>query len=541
MSALKEYLEDLHRIRASGIATIERSYYPALDGLFRAVGDGLTPLVAPIHDIQDQGAGHPDFVLEVEDSHDLRAAVEVKGLADDVEEIVRSEQVRRYLTQHDPVLVTNLRDFALTRRGANGHPEIFMRHTLAPDAATFWRTPVHTLVAKHEHDMLDLLTNTLLWDARLTRPRDLARALARYARNALRRLETQDASALAPLRSALADALGLHFTDEHGEHFFRSSLVQTLFYGLFSAWVVWNRQGAPGGEAAFRWKDAGDYLSLPVLRELFESVARPGQLLDLDLSQPLEWAEATLRHASWAGFSAGFDESDAVNYFYEPFLEAYDPDLRDQLGVWYTPREIIRYQVARVDQLLREELGKPLGLADSDVLVLDPATGTGGYPLEVLRVIDATLRKQGVGATRAMQLRRAATRRVFGFEILPAPFVVAHLQLATLLASLGAPLEPNERAGVYLTNALTGWKQADAEQGHFAGFPKLKGEVEAATEVKRSASILVVLGNPPYNGFAGVAEAEEGELIKPYMDGLYERFGIQARWLNDLYVRFFRL
>ena len=550
MSALKAYLEELHRIRGSGLATDERSYYPALDLLFKAAGETLTPPVAPVHEITDQGAGHPDFALQVAGSEDLRAAVEAKGPGVSLDELARSPQVRGYLKQYDPTLITNLRDFALVRRGQDGQPDIFMRATLADSAEALWQAPVAALVRAHEDELTNFLASAMSFTATLTRPRDLAQALARYARVALRRLEGQRGGALNPLRAALADALGLRFTDEQGEHFFHSSLVQTLFYGLFSAWVVWNRAGAPGGPEGFRWREASDQLSLPVLRELFDTIAQPGQLQDLGVRQPLEWAEATLRRTNWGLFTAAFDESDAVNYFYEPFLEAYDPDLREQLGVWYTPREIIRYQVARVDRLLREELGKPLGLADRDVLILDPATGTGGYVLEALRVIDRTLRESGEGATRAMRLRHAATHRVFGFEILPAPFVVAHLQMATLLASLGAPLEPGDRAGVYLTNSLTGWKQAEdltsgqrqvVHQRSIEGFPRLKEEMDAAARVKHSASILVVLGNPPYNGYAGVSEEEEGGLIQPYMDGLYERFDVQARWLNDLYVRFFRL
>jgi hypothetical protein len=554
MSALRAYLEELHRIRGSGVATDEKSYYPALDVLFKAVGETLTPPVAPVHETKDLGAGHPDFLLEVPASHDLRAAVEAKGPGVSLDELARSEQVKRYLTLHDPTLITNLRDFALVRLGKDGQPEIFMRHTLAGSENDLWQTPVAALVRAHERDLTEFLASALSWSATLTRPRDLAQALARYARVALSALEREQGDALTPLRKALEDALGLRFTDEQGEHFFHSSLVQTLFYGLFSAWVVWNRKAGPKADPKeFRWQLASDYLSLPVLRELFETVAQPGKLQDLGVRQPLEWAEATLRRTNWGLFAAAFDESDAVNYFYEPFLEAYDPELREQLGVWYTPREIIRYQVARVDRLLREELGKPLGLADRDVLILDPATGTGGYLLEALRVIDHTLRdpnQGGAGATRAMLLRHAASHRVFGFEILPAPFVVAHLQMTTLLASLGAPLESGQRAGVYLTNSLTGWKQAEdltsgerraVEQKHFEGYPRLKEEVDAAARVKRSASILVVLGNPPYNGFAGVAEEEEQELLAPYYVGLKERFDVQPRAINDLYIRFFRL
>jgi hypothetical protein len=539
MAAVLTYLKHVRIIRESGIASDERSYYPALDGLFNAVGMTLTPKVVAIHDIADQGAGHPDYALQVEQTKDIRAAIEVKPPSDEVEVIMQSEQVRRYLEHYSLTLVTNLRDFALVRFGRNRQVEIIMRYTLAADEATFWRTSSETLARQHQEGLLDFLISVLTWDATITRPKDLADSLARYAREALRRLSRQPSDRLDHLREALSQALGLHFTDEQGEHFFRSSLVQTLFYSLFSAWVVWNRR--LGGEEQFRWREAGDYLSLPVMRELFERIAIPSQLEMLDIRKPLEWAEATLRRTAWEEFTANFDQGDAVNYFYEPFLEAYDPHLREQLGVWYTPREIIRYQVARVDRLLREELQIPLGLADERVIVLDPATGTGGYILEVLRVIDATLEEQGWGAMRGMSLRTAATQRIFGFEILPAPFVVAHLQIATLLADRGASLAPQERAGVFLTNALTGWKREEIAQLVLPTFPALKSEAELAANVKQEKKILVVLGNPPYRGPAGLPEDEEQDLLAPYYVGLTERFGVQARGINDLYVRFFRL
>lgn len=539
MAAVLTYLKHLQIIRESGIASNERSYYPALDGLFNAVGVTLTPKVVAIHDIADQGAGHPDYALQVEQTKDLRAAIEVKPTSTDIEDLMQSEQVRRYLKQYSLTMVTNLRDFALVRLGEDKQVASILRYPLAPDEATFWRTTPEALARQHQEGLTDFLISALTWDATITHPKDLADALARYAREALRRLAQQPTQHLEFLRVALSEALGLHFTDEEGEHFFRSSLVQTLFYGLFSAWVVWNRNYA--GRDEFRWREAGDYLSLPVMRELFERIAIPSQLEMLDIRKPIEWAEATLRRTSWDTFAANFDQGDAVNYFYEPFLEAYDPQLREQLGVWYTPREIIHYQVARVDRLLREELHIPLGLADEQVIVLDPATGTGGYVLEVLRTIDATLEEQGMGAMRGMGLRDAATKRIFGFEILPAPFIVAHLQIATLLADRGARLTPKQRAGVYLTNSLIGWKKEKVKQLVLSEFPALKKEAEAAASVKHDTKILVVLGNPPYRGPAGVAEEEEHDLIAPYYVDLWERFGVQPRGLNDLYIRFYRL
>ncbi len=203
--------------------------------------------------------------------------------------------------------------------------------------------------------------------------------------------------------------------------------------------------------------------------------------------------------------------------------------------------------VARVDTVLREELGIPDGLADPRVNVLDPCCGTGAYLVEVLRHIAATLQAKGEEALLGHDLKRASLNRVFGFEILPAPFVVAHMQLGLLLQQYGAPLSASgrERAGVYLTNALTGWEPPDpgkerVVQLQLAGMPELKEERDAARKVKRDVPILVVLGNPPYNGFAGVSPAEEQGLLEPYKQGLKD-WGITKNYLDDLYVRFFRL
>jgi predicted helicase len=246
-------------------------------------------------------------------------------------------------------------------------------------------------------------------------------------------------------------------------------------------------------------------------------------------------------------FFRQFDEGQAVQYFYEPFLQAFDPDLRKELGVWYTPPEIVRYMVARVDRVLREELNIEDGLANPDVYILDPCCGTGAYLVEVLRYITDTLQENGSGALAMALVKKAAIERIFGFEILTAPFVVAHLQLGLFLQSLGVPLiEDSERVGVYLTNALTGWQPPDEEskqkiQQLQLNFPELNKEREAADEVKRGKPILVILGNPPYNAFAGTSPTEEAGLVEVYKQGLISDWGIKKFNLDDLYVRFFRL
>jgi hypothetical protein len=389
-----------------------------------------------------------------------------------------------------------------------------------------------------EDGLRDFLIGVMKRSAPIVRPRDLADDLARHAREAKRRLQRHDMSALAPLKEAMETALGLHFEGKEGEDFFRSSLVQTLFYGLFSGWMLW-RQSTKNG-TSFDWKDAGDHLALPLIGNLYEEIARPTRLRDLDLREPLEWATTSLNRIVPAEFFKNFDQDHAITLFYEPFLEAFDPHLRKELGVWYTPPEIVKYMVGRVDQLLRSELGIADGLADESVYVLDPAAGTGSYVVEVARRIHQTLTEQGHGALAATKTKKALTTRVFGFEILPAPYVVAHLQLGVLLKELGTKLGPKDRCGVFLTNALTGWEPPKGAKQTLA-FPFLSDEQEAANKIKRSTPILVILGNPPYNGFAGIAQEEEADLIAPYKEGLHKEWGVRKQLMDDLYVRFFRL
>ena len=215
-------------------------------------------------------------------------------------------------------------------------------------------------------------------------------------------------------------------------------------------------------------------------------------------------------------FFKKFEEHHAVQYFYEPFLEAFDPELRKALGVWYTPPEVVEYMIDRVDTVLKQELNLPDGLADQRVFILDPGCGTGSFLVEVLRKIARTLKENGGDALVANDLKRAAMERVLGFEILPAPYVVAHLQIGLLLHSFGSELSQvtNERVSVYLTNSLTGWYNPDEPQKRLI-FPELEQEREAAAHVKRETPILVILGNPPYNTFAGVSTEEEQGSIEP--------------------------
>jgi predicted helicase len=175
--------------------------------------------------------------------------------------------------------------------------------------------------------------------------------------------------------------------------------------------------------------------------------------------------------------------------------------------------------------------------------VLDPCCGTGAFIIEVLRRIKRTKQEQGEDALLGEDLKEAARNRVFGFEILSAPLVIAHWQVGTFLSSAEAPLDQTkgERAGIFLTNSLTGWQPPSEPKASLPLFPDLERERDAADHVKRDVRILVVVGNPPYNGFAGVSPKEEERLVEPYKEGLIKCWGIGKFNLDDLYVRFFRI
>ena len=550
-TVVETYLADLQRIRASGGATGERSSYGPLANLLNAIGATLKPKVFCVGELADQGAGHPDFGLyaakQVQKGQPKQGqvpeggVVEVKAADDDAWLTAAGDQVSRYWDRYRLVLVTNTRDFVLVGEDVAGRPAKLETFRLAASAAEFTQRleSPRAFAGEVGTGLGEYLCRALSHRARLVEPKDLAWLLASHARDALARVEAAgDAPSLAAVRAALEEALGVRFEGERGARFFRSTLVQTLFYGMFSAWVLWARQ-TPLPTRAFNWREAVWHLRAPVMQALFQQLSQPDRLQPLGLVEVLDWTSAALDRVDCDAFFDRFNEGEAVTYFYEPFLEAFDPDLRKQLGVWYTPAEVVRYMVARVDKALRDDLGIADGLAAENVYVLDPCCGTGAYLAEVLRRIAANLERRGLGALTGARVKQAATERVFGFEIMPAPFVVAHLQVGLTMQALDATLadDGEERVQVFLTNALTGWEPHPTKP---LPFPELEEERDRAERVKQETPILVILGNPPYNGFAGMAVDEERELSEAYRMTKRVRRP-EGQGLNDLYVRFFRM
>ena len=291
-------------------------------------------------ELADQGAGHPDFGLYAarqiqkgrprEGQVPEGGAVEVKSADDDAWRTAESDQVSRYWGRYRLVLVTNTRDFVLMGENAEGRPTRLESFRLAESAEEFWRKVGKPRAFAREAGtgLGEYLARTISHRAALAEPKDLAWLLASYARNGLARVEAAgEEPQLAAVRGALEEALGVRFEGEKGERFFHSTLVQTLFYGVFSAWVLWARQTPPPA-GRFSWREAVWHLRAPVLAALFQQLSQPGRLQPLGLVEVLDWTAAALDRVDRAAFFARFAEGEAVPYFYEPFLQAFDPALR---------------------------------------------------------------------------------------------------------------------------------------------------------------------------------------------------------------------
>lgn len=528
--AVESYLTELRAIGATGAATDESSYYTPLNKLLTSVGGlGGRSRAALGHPKGIEG-DFPDVAIYDTRANVLVLPVEVKGQSADISKLAKSAQAKRYAKSFGGgrVLVTNLVSFAVADLDPAADVMIVKDvldilaepgnlKTAAPNAGT-------RLVG-----MIDAASSVR---ATISDARYVARLLAYHGARMMDRIRTSGDPQviLAPIRESLHNGLNMDLDDD----MLVPTTVQTVLYGLFAAWL---EEPDP---REFEWLSAAYRLRLPVYAELVHTILSPSIVRTCNLPPLLEDAAKMLAWVDADAFAAAFDGG-AIEYFYEPFLAAFDSHLRRELGVWYTPAEIANYQVARVDHHLRADLGLTDGIADTgDLFVLDPACGTGTYLTSVLRAIRQSYLDNGepehVASERAAD---AARTRIIGFEILPAAFVIAHINVSHLLASWGVPLAEDERLRIYLTNSLTGWSSGANHDA--VPIEALAAEIAEAQEVKASEPVIAIIGNPPYEGFSAAETDEERELLKTWTEPLLPEFGVRKSRLGDLYVRFWRM
>jgi predicted helicase len=310
---------------------------------------------------------------------------------------------------------------------------------------------------------------------------------------------------------------------------FADMFAQTLAYGLFAAGV----HTPPAKEFSREMAAYNLPKTNPFLRKLFSEIA------GVDMPESIGWAVnevvELLKHADLFSilkdFGKGQGKEDPVVHFYETFLAAYDPKMRELRGVFYTPEPAVGYIVRSIDYLLRTRFNRPKGLADENTLVLDPATGTATFLYFVINQIHQKFARQK-GAWDGY-VEKHLLNRIFGFELLMAPYAIAHLKLGLLLQETGYTFGSDQRLGVYLTNTL---EEAAKKSEHLIA-NWISEEANAAAKIKRDDPILVVLGNPPYSNFG---QMNRGEWILRLLRDYKKDLNETKLNLDDDFVKFIR-
>src|SRR5579863_6843119 len=478
MTPFQEYLASIKKKLAQGDST-EQTHRPALETLLEAVGKGITATNEP----KRIACGAPDFGIsrnKVPVGH-----VETKDIGVSLNDMERGkgpngEQFKRYRDALPNWILTDYLEF---RWFVAGEKRLTVRIADLDGQGRIVPTT----------DGADQLGRLL--DSFFTQP---ALTIGTFAQGS-----DSDKKWLQSWLTAFQEVL----IPDLDEKQFADMFAQTLAYGLFAAKVH------SGSGKDFSRDTAARCLpkTNPFLRKLFEEFA------GVSMPETFDWAVddivELLKHAAMdeilKDFGKGQGKEDPVVHFYETFLTAYDPKMRELRGVYYTPEPVVSYIVRSIDHLLKTRFDRPKGLADENTLILDPATGTATFLYFVIRQIYQQFASQR-GAWDSY-VSQHLLNRLFGFELLMAPYAIAHLKLGMELQETGYTFGSDQRLGIYLTNTLE--EAAKKSDKLIANW--ISDEANEAAEIKRDKPILVVLGNPPYSGHS----ANRSEVVRELTPG----------------------
>jgi hypothetical protein len=546
MEPVSKYLQAIKALVAKGNAT-EHSFRPALINLIEASAKGVKATNEP----KRVKAGAPDLI--VTRGQIPLGYIETKDIGKSLDEIEQSEQMKRYRKGLNNLILTDYLEFRWYEGGEK-------RLTIRLASISKGKIQAEKEAPETFTQLLNQFLTTEIPSAE--GPKDLASrmaALGQLIRDViLKALADEDKSGslhgqLEGFRKVL-----IHDLEENQ---FADMYAQTICYGLFAARC--NHQG----KGPFTRENAVMDLpeTNPFLAEMFDYIA--GRKLDKRLIWIVIHLAELLNRADIACILRDFNKrtrrEDPVVHFYETFLTAYDPRMRKGRGVYYTPEPMVSYIVRSIDHILKIDFGLGDGLADTSkvpayksiegkdgkikrekagechkVLILDPAVGTGTFLHGVIdQIHDQVLRMGGKGMWSGY-VSKHLLPRLFGFELLMAPYVVAHLKLGLQLKEMGYDFSSGERLKIYLTNTLEESRQI-GDLTVFAGM--VANEANAAGHVKSEAPVMVILGNPPYSYQSGNTGDWISNLIKDY----YQCNGIPLRernpkGLQDDYVKFIR-
>lgn len=530
---LKIYLKQIAETTLRGDAR-EESYYSYLKSLVELCAGSRKTSVTVLPKKTD--AGNPDFRVWDGAQH-ITGYIEAKIPGTNLDIVETSEQLQRYLHVFPNLILTDFYEFRLYREGrmtmkvSIGRPFVVQRlRTLPP--------------LENEQGLMDLFAQFFSFSLpRTFTAEGLAVELAkrtRFLRDEVISAEMREGDGQKGAMHGFYRAFQKYLLPDLDETQFADLYAQTLTYGLFAA------RSRSSGE--FTRVLAFQYIpsTIGILRDVFQFISLgklPVQMEVIvdDIADVLAVAdlEKILRQFEKAGKG-----TDPVVHFYETFLSAYDPRLREKRGVYYTPEPVVGYIVRSLHALLKSEFKLADGLADPAVTLLDPAAGTLTFPAEAIRTaVKEYTSKYGEGGKVGL-IKNQLLRNTYAFELMMAPYAIGHLKMSLLMEELGCPLEGEERFQLYLTNSLS---MEDIQFTEMPGLNSLSEENHAALKVKQK-NILVILGNPPYSGISANKSEWTEQLLKTNMDGAQSYYVIDdqplgernPKWLQDDYVKFLR-
>jgi predicted helicase len=493
------------------------------------------------HDPKAKGGNKPDFIVMKNDIPILY--IEAKAIGESLDKIEKSKQMERYFGYANLVL-TDYVEFRFYRNGIKyNEPIKIANYDL--DSRTISPLP----------DNFEFAAKTLIdFTQSHKEPIKSGEHLAKIMGGKAQRIRDNIKDVLSKKDEKKPEILNVYNTikkllvHDLSEEEFADMYAQTLVYGLF---VARYHDKSPEN---FSRQEARDLVpaSNPFLRHFFDHIVGPDfdKRLEYIVNELCEvFAHADIQQLMkeyywedlWGKTHEGFDP---VIHFYEDFLKEYDAELRKKMGAYYTPLPVVRFIVRSVDYLLQKEFNLPSGLADTSKLengvhrvqILDPAVGTGTFLSAVIREIYLKLKNSGQLGRWTTYVHNDLLPRLHGFELMMAPYTIAHLKLSMAFKQTGFKYF-NRRLGIYLTNSL---EESEPQDNLFTGFgfaESIAEESKEAAHIKNETPIMVVIGNPPYS----VSSSNKGkwitDLIKDYKKGLNER-NIQP--LSDDYIKFIR-
>ncbi len=437
MNPVTSYVNEISSMYGSGVAT-EHSYRSSLEGLLKAFDESVQVINEP----RQLDFGAPDIVMQL--AGQPVGYVECKDVRVALDAVENSPQLKRYRSACDNLILTNYREFRWYRGGeASGQSITVARLTgsgLSPQRRQY--QGLSALLERFQRRS----------PADITSPEELARVMADLTREIAELInETLNTPNRRSFLHKHKHDLEVELLPELDNGEFADMYAQTLAYALFAARM--ELQHLPARDFTL----ARAFADMPRTNRFLHREF--GQIFQ-DLEREVKWAveQLTTRLANtqiaevMRDFRGGTRQRDAIVHFYEDFLATHDPVMREQRGVYFTPEPVVGYIVRSVDSLLRSHFGRRDGLASDSVHILDPATGTGSFLLAVVEQIYETMRGQrGIWPD---YVRRQLLPRLHGFELLMAPYTLAHMRLGLYLGETGCPLGEDDRLNILLTNSL---------------------------------------------------------------------------------------